>query len=174
MTAGDVLSTGLRFVLLLVAQVFVFNQIAWGWGGREYLFVFVYPLFVALLPLRTARPLVILLSFLLGLTIDFFSETPGLHAGALIFTAYARPMVLHILRPRDGYSIKATPTIADLGTGWMAQYLSLLLLLHLLAFFLLQTFSIFFLGEIVLKAALSLPASFVTTAILVLLFSRKA
>ncbi len=174
MSAGVAFRIALRFVLLLAAQVFLFNQIAWGWGGREYLFVFVYPLFVALLPLRAPRPLVILLAFLLGLAVDFFSETLGLHAGALTFTAYARPLVLRALRPRDGYNIKATPTTADLGAGWVSQYLSFLLLLHLLAFFLLQTFSIFFLGEIVLKTALSLPASLLTTAILVLLFSPKA
>ena len=78
------------------------------------------------------------------------------------------------LRPRDGYSIKATPAVADLGIGWMSRYLAYLLLVHLLAFFLLQTFSIFFLDEIVLKTALSLPASLLTTAILVLLFSPKA
>ena len=75
-------SVALRFVLLLTAQVFLFNQVAWGWSGREYLFVFVYPLFVALLPLRAPRPLVILLAFLLGISVDFFSETLGLHAGA--------------------------------------------------------------------------------------------
>ncbi|CAH0999790.1 hypothetical protein LEM8419_01090 [Neolewinella maritima] len=173
MTLAAFFSNFLRFVLLLLAQVFVLNQIAWGWGGRAYLFVFGYPLFVALLPLRTPRPLVIGLSFLLGLSIDFFSETLGLHAGALTATAYARPLILRSLRPRDGYNIKARPSIADLGTGWMAQYLTLLLLVHLLVFFLLQTFSILFAGEIAIKTALSLPASLLTTGIFVLLFSSK-
>ena len=167
-------SVALRFVLLLIAQVFLFNQVAWGWSGREYLFVFVYPLFVALMPLRASRPLVILLAFLLGISVDFFSETLGLHAGALCFTAYARPLILRVLRPRDGYNIKAKPAVADLGIGWMSRYLAYLFLVHLLTFFLLQTFSIFFLDEIVLKTALSLPASLLTTAILVLLFSPKA
>ncbi|NJB84762.1 hypothetical protein GGR26_000507 [Lewinella marina] len=164
----------LRFVLLLVAQVFVFNQIAWGWSGKDFLFVFVYPLFVALLPLRTPRPLVILLGFLLGLGVDFFSETLGLHAGALTFTAYCRPLILRLVRPRDGYNIKANPTTEDLGSGWMFRYLSLVLLAHLLAFFLLQTFSVLFLTDIIVKTLLSLPASLLVLGALILIFNPRA
>ncbi|WP_116124963.1 hypothetical protein [Lewinella sp. IMCC34183] len=174
MTSTALVNSALRFVGLLLLQVFIFNQVAWGWGGRDYLFVFVYPLFVAMLPLRTPRPLVILLGFLLGLSIDFFSETLGLHAGALTFTAYCRPLVLRILEPRDGYNIKTTPSVAGLGTGRMFRYLGLLLLAHLSAFFLLQAFSLVFAADILLKTVFSLPASLVVMAVLVLIFNPKA
>ena len=174
MTGAAIVNSLLRFLVLAIVQVFLFNQVAWGWGGKEYLFVFVYPLFIALLPLRMPRPLVILLAFLLGLTIDFFSETLGLHAGALTFTAYCRPLILQLLQPRDGYNIKAAPTSSDQGTGWMFRYLFLILLVHVPAFFLLQTFSIFFFSEIVIKTLVTLPASFLVTAIIVLLFNPKA
>ncbi|MBB4078425.1 putative membrane protein [Lewinella aquimaris] len=174
MNTAAAINSAVRFVALLIVQVFVFNQVAWGWGGRDYLFVFVYPLFVAMLPLRTPRPVVILLSFLLGLGIDFFSETLGLHAGALVFTAYARPLILQLVQPRDGYNIKAQPTVADLGSSWMLRYLALILIVHLLVFFLLQTFSIFFFTDIVLKTLLSFPASMLVVVILILIFNPKA
>lgn len=174
MSSTAVLNSGLRFVLLLIAQVLVFNQVSWGWGGRNYLFVLVYPLFVAMLPLLAPRPLVILLAFLLGLSVDLLSETLGLHAGALTFTAYCRPLLLHLLEPRDGYNIKASPSVHDLGAGWMFRYLALILLIHLLAFFVLQAFSFYFVAEIALKALVSLPASFVVTGMLILLFNPKA
>ncbi len=174
MIGGALVNSILRFLVLAIVQVFIFNQVAWGWGGKDYLFIFVYPLFVALLPMRMPRPLVILLAFLLGLTIDFFSETLGLHAGALTFTAYCRPLILQLLHPRDGYNIKATPTIGDQGSGWMFRYLFLILLFHVPAFFLLQTFSVLFFSEIVAKTLLTLPASFLVTAILVVLFNPKA
>jgi hypothetical protein len=172
-TPAAVLNSLLRFVALLLLQLLIFNQAGWGWGGRTYLFIFVYPLFLALLPLRTPRPLVILLAFLLGISVDFFSETLGLHAGALAFAAYCRPLVLHAVRPRDGYNIKASPTAADLGASWMLSYLALLLLAHLSAFFLLQTFSILFIGEIVLKVLFSLPVSLLVIGTLALLFNPK-
>ncbi len=174
MTSAALVNSVLRFFGLLLAQIFVFNQVAWGWEGRDYLFIFIYPLFVAMLPLRSPRPVVILLGFLLGLSIDFFSETLGLHAGALAFTAYCRPLVLRMLQPRDGYNIKATPTINDMGSGWMFRYLGLMLLAHLLGFFLLQTFSVFFITDILIKTLLSLPASLVATGVLVLIFNPKA
>lgn len=163
-----------RFVLLLMVQVFVFNQVSWGWGGREYLFVFVYPLFVALLPFRAARPLVILLGFTMGLTVDFFSESLGLHAGALTFTAYSRPAILRVGRPRDGYNIKASPSIADMGGVWMSRYLFLSLTVHALAYFVLQAFSLVFVGEILLKVLFSTIASFIVAGILVLIFNPKS
>ena len=174
MTTAALVNSVLRFIGLLLAQVFIFNQVDWGWGGKDYLFVFVYPLFVAMLPLRAPRPLVIVLAFLLGLSIDFFSETLGLHAGALTFTAYCRPLILKMVQPRDGYNIKVSPTINDLGSGWMFRYIALLLLAHLLAFFLLQTFSVFFISDILLKTLLSLPASLVVIAVIVLILNPKA
>jgi hypothetical protein len=173
MSSTAALNSGLRFVLLLVAQVLVFNQVSWGWGGRDLLFVLVYPLFVAMLPLRAPRPLVIFLAFLLGLSIDFASESLGLHAGALTFTAYCRPLILNLVEPRDGYNIKANPSVSDLGAGWMFRYLALLLLVHLLAFFILQAFSLYFIGEILLKTVVSFPASLLVTGTLVLLFNPK-
>jgi len=173
MNSTAAFNSGLRFVLLLVAQVLVFNQVGWGWGGRNLLFILVYPLFVAMLPLRTPRPLVIFLGFLLGLSIDLLSESLGLHAGALTFTAYCRPLILKITEPRDGYNIKAHPSVSDLGTSWMFQYLSLILLVHLLAFFVLQAFSFYFIGEILLKTLVSFPATLLVTGILVLLFNPK-
>lgn len=174
MTGGAILNGLLRFVLLLIAQVFLFNQVSWGWGGKDYLFILVYPLFVALLPMRAPRPLVIFLGFLLGMTVDFFSETLGIHAGALTFTAYARPFLLNLAEPRDGYNIKAAPSVHDLGSGWMFRYLALILAVHVLAFFTLQTFSLYFFGEIVLKSLVSFPASLLVVGILVLIFNPKS
>ncbi len=174
MNSSALVNGSLRFVLLLLTQVFIFNQVAWGWGGRDFLFIFVYPLFVAMLPLRMPRPAVILLGFFLGILVDFFSETLGLHAGALTLMAYVRPFILQLIQPRDGYNIKANPTIMDMGGSWMFRYLALLLLAHLLMFFLLQTFSIYFFSDIALKTVLSLPASLVVCFALVLIFNPKA
>lgn len=174
MSSQSLINSGLRFFFLLLIQVFVFNQVSWGWGGKDYLFIFVYPLFVALLPLGMARPLVILFGFILGLSVDFFSETLGLHAAALCFTAYCRPFVLSFLEPRDGYNIKANPSIQDLGAGWMLRYLALLLAFHCLFFFLMQTFSILFVADITLKTIFTFPASYAFVVVLVLIFKPKA
>jgi hypothetical protein len=113
---------------------------------------------------------VILLSFLLGLTVDFFSETLGLHAAALTLTAFCRPLILNFLQPRDGYPLKAAPVRRDLGTSWLVSYLAAVLTVHLLAFFLIQSFSLYFVTDVLLKTLFSLPASliFLVTAMLII------
>jgi hypothetical protein len=42
-------------------------------------------------------------AFLLGITVDMFVDTPGVHTSASVFMAFVRPFVLRILAPRDGY-----------------------------------------------------------------------
>ena len=70
----------IRFFLLWFLQVFILKQVIWGWDGVIYLQIFLYPLFILLLPLNTPRGLTILLAFVLGLAIDWLYESPGLHA----------------------------------------------------------------------------------------------
>ena len=124
MGGSDSLSNALRFGLVLFIQVFLFRQIGIGWGGREYLFVLFVPVFVALLPIRTPRPLVVVFAFLLGLFTDHFYETLGLHAAAATLVAYLRQFFLRFLEPRDGYKTKASPDGRDLGINWWMRYLA--------------------------------------------------
>ncbi|HNQ38403.1 MAG TPA: rod shape-determining protein MreD, partial [Prolixibacteraceae bacterium] len=63
------------FVVLVLLQVLLFNQIHLG----GFLNPFMYVLFILLLPLSMPRYAVLLLSFFLGMTIDWFSNSPGLH-----------------------------------------------------------------------------------------------
>ena len=173
MTTGAIFNSGVRFVLLLVIQAFVLQQVRWGFGGVDYLYVFIYPLFVAFLPLFMPRSLVIFLGFLLGLGIDLFYETLGLHAAALTFTAWVRPLVLRLVEPRDGYNIKDGPVAADQGAVWMARYLALLFLLHCISFFTIQAFSFVFLKDILLKVLFTFPVSYLLAGILVIIFNPR-
>jgi hypothetical protein len=42
-----------------------------------------------------------IIGFLTGLSLDYFTMTPGLHAAACVLIAYARPFVINILTPKD-------------------------------------------------------------------------
>ncbi len=145
----------IRFFLLWLIQVFILKQVIWGWDGIVYLQIFLYPLFILLLPLNTPRGFTIFLGFVLGLAIDWLYESPGLHAGALVFTAYARAFVLRILTPREGYSIKDHPTKKSLGQTWFFQYAATLILIHLFAYFSLEAFTFVYFKSILLKVLFS-------------------
>ncbi|MEM6770909.1 MAG: hypothetical protein AAF597_10020, partial [Bacteroidota bacterium] len=138
---SDTAKIAIRFFVLLFAQVFLFRQISLGFGGKEQLFVFVLPLFVALLPLRTPAPLVVIGGFAIGLGTDLFYETLGLHAAAGAFIGYARQFILNYLEPKDGYKVKASTDGRVLGRNWWMGYLFMILLGYCAFYFSIEAFS---------------------------------
>lgn len=136
-----------RFVALLLLQGLILKRISEGWMGYVYFNVLLYPLFVILLPLRTPRAIVTLAGFLLGIGVDLFYGTIGLHAGALVFTAYARSFVLNRIEPREGYNVNYSPTKSRMGLSWFLSYASIMMGIHSLVYFSLDAFSpIYFVG----------------------------
>ena len=80
----------LRFTFLVLFQVLIFNNI----NFMGYVNPYPYILFVLLFPVNNNRSLFIFLSFLIGLTVDLFSDSGGVHAASCAFIAYIRPPVL--------------------------------------------------------------------------------
>ena len=81
------------FLSLLFLQVFVFNNILF----LGYINPYLYVAFVIFYPLNKKRFLFLFLSFLLGLFIDFFSDSGGINAFSLLFVAYIRLFLVRIL-----------------------------------------------------------------------------
>lgn len=76
----------LLFFILLILQVFVLNNILFFGYINPYLYI----IFVFLYPLKINRIPFLFFSFLLGLFIDFFSDSGGIHAFSILFIAYIR------------------------------------------------------------------------------------
>ncbi|TXD53248.1 MULTISPECIES: rod shape-determining protein MreD [unclassified Polaribacter] len=74
------------FFFLLFLQVFVLNNILF----FGYINPYAYVAFVFLYPLKENRIPFLFYSFLLGLFIDFFSDSGGIHAFSLLSIAYIR------------------------------------------------------------------------------------
>lgn len=125
-----------RFILLVLVQVLVFNRI--NLGG--FLNPYVYVMFILLLPFETPKWLLLISAFLLGLSIDIFSGTIGMHASAATFMAFLRPSVSRIISSKREYESGVLPGINDLGITWFVSYSLLLVFLHHLVFFYLEIF----------------------------------
>lgn len=164
----------IRFFVLWAIQVFVLRQISWGWDGETYLLIHLYPLFILLLPFNTPRLLVLFLGFVLGLSVDWIYHTWGIHASALVFTAYIRDFVLRILTPREGYNIKNQPTKASLGDAWFLRYASFMLLFHLLFYFSVEAFTFVYFSTILLKLLFSWVGSIFFLLLSVYITNPKA
>jgi len=167
MRGSDTVSSIIRFFFLLFLQVFLLRQMSLGWGGKEYFFFYVAPVFIALIPLRTQRPLVVFYSFLFGLSIDFFYDTLGLHAAAATFVGYLRQYILRILEPKDGYKVKASPDGKDLAPSWWTYYLAYLIFPYCLFYFSMEAFAPTFWQDILLKSFLTAPVSWILSFIFV-------
>lgn len=75
------------FISLLLLQVFILNNILL----FGYVNPYIYIAFVFLYPIKESRFDFLTLAFLLGLCVDFFTDTGGINAFATLSIAYIRP-----------------------------------------------------------------------------------
>jgi hypothetical protein len=162
-----------RFIIILLLQVLVLKQVDISWENFNYIFLMIYPIFILLLPLKVTRSIQIILAFVLGMSVDLFYDTPGLHTSALLFTAFIRKYILKFLEPVEGYSTDSTPTIRKYGFNWFLIYSSILMFLHLLFFFSVEAFSFVFLFDILLKTIFSFIFSQIIVVLYVLILNPK-
>lgn len=127
-------------MFLVFFQILILQNIQMG----GYINPYMYVLFILLLPLETEKSLVLGLAFVLGLSIDIFTSSMGLHAIACVAMAYSRFYVLKLISPRDGYEVGMKPNVHDLGWTWFLIYASILIIIH---HFVLFNVEVFRLGE---------------------------
>ncbi len=121
----------IRFIFLVGLQVLILNHIHF--GGYIYPMAYVY--FILLLPFETAGWALLLSSFALGLSVDFFSNSLGLNAAASLVMAFCRPGVIKLLKSKKEYETGIQPGIKDLGFRWFFFYALILVVLHHSALF---------------------------------------
>jgi hypothetical protein len=124
------------FVVLVLIQVFLLSNIHIGF----YINPFVYVLFILLLPFETPGWALLVLGMFLGLSVDFFYQTPGIHASATVFMSFLRPFVLKSISPRDGYEPGTLPRVEYYGFFWFMKYAAILILIHHVFLFYLEIF----------------------------------
>ena len=124
------------FGLFFCLQVFVFNRLEIGFGAQ----IFILPLFLMILPFETNVFGLMTLGFLLGISVDVFSNTFGLNASSLVLFAYLRPIVFESFRPREGYDPLKIPTASDMGWDWFLVVFGILFVSSLLWYFVWEIF----------------------------------
>ena len=127
----------LMFIVLVAVQVLFLNQVQFS----GYINPYIYVLFIMLLPLSTPRYAVILLSFILGLTIDIFSNTLGMHSFASVLIAYLRPAIIRVITNREE-DMSDYPGLAATGITWFLSYAGIMVFIHHVTLFYLEVFSL--------------------------------
>lgn len=131
----------IRFLLLVFMQAFLLKNMSFYNLSAPYFYI----LFILLLPFETPNALLFILSFLLGLAVDAFYDTPGLHAAACVVLALVRILFINITVQKDGFDNEPEPTLSIMGFRWFFTYAVILTFAH--HFFLLNL-EVFRLSEI--------------------------
>jgi hypothetical protein len=125
---SDFVRNLVRFVLLIMVQVYVLNTIP---HLHQFITPYIYFLFLLWLPFNISRIGLLITGFITGMALDFFTMTPGLHAAACVLLAYARPFVINILTPKETSEFNyREPSPKSLGWTPYFVYIFVLTLLH--------------------------------------------
>lgn len=122
--------------MLILLQVLIIQNI----NLSGYIILLPYILAIIILPFETNRLIVLFASFLMGVCIDYFYNSSGLHASACTILGFSRYYVLKYVAPREGYDVGVKPIIDDMGLEWFIRYAGTLIIIHHLFLFYLEIF----------------------------------
>ncbi len=160
-------TNSIRFVVLLLVQVIFCSDI----NFLGYINPYIYIIFIFLFPIRENRLVLLTTSFLLGILIDMFLNSGGVHASASILLAYARPIFLKTSFGMlyEHQSIKFSNT--ELGS--LITYITLGTFSHHIVLFSLEVFNISSTLLILKKTLFSSIFTIILCILIIILFSRN-
>lgn len=157
------------YVLMVLTQVIVFNHICL--FGYAVPLVYIYV--IIKLPVTLNVNWVLTISFLLGLTIDIFSDTQGMNSLACTILGILRKPVLHLYFPREDEMSTPQPSFRSLGVAVYLKYIFSISLIYCTLFFLIETFSFFNPLRLFIKIASSTLLTFIIIIAIDSLTSRR-
>ena len=168
---NKLLKNSIRFFIFILVQVFVLFQIK---SLHQFIVPYLYFLYILWLPFNMPRIWLTFVGFLFGLTLDYFTKTPGLHAAPCTVIAYLRPFLVNILIQQEGADKNyKSPSVVSMGWAPYATYVLILTFIHNAFLVFLEWLSfgsfLFFMGKVLATTAISFLLIIVTE----LLFFRK-
>ena len=141
---------------LVLVQVLILNQM----HILGYAIPFLYIYFILKINSKVGRNELMLWAFILGLAVDIFGNTPGMNAAAATCLAFSRSSLLRLVTLRsedEGFR----PGINSLGISSFSRYTLLASALFCTVLLLIDTFSFFHLGRLILKIIASTISTFI-------------
>ena len=133
------------FVVLLLIQVLILDQIHF--LGVFIPFIYIYA--ILRLPSNLSLNVVLIVSFLTGMIVDIFSNTPGMHASATTLLGFLRYPVLRLFVLKEDLGNRNVSVSWLGGVFW--KYCVILVLIHHLTLFMLESFTLLNISQLLLK-----------------------
>tara|TARA_Y100000589_G_scaffold164388_1_gene156274 strand:+ start:43 stop:564 length:522 start_codon:yes stop_codon:yes gene_type:complete len=164
-----ILKNIISFILIVSLQVLILNNVLF----MGYINPYVYILFLLILPFNTKRWLTLILALILGLTIDSFQNSMGLHAFSCILIAYFRSAIINFLLPelknKNNKSINFS--INEFGIQRFIIYSSIMVIIHHFSLFFIESFNLEIFNNLI-RASISSIFSIVIIILLQFLFFK--
>lgn len=163
----------LRIILLLALQILLLNNINLRWwssenGGAPPILPFIYPLAILLLPIKIKDSYLLLIAFSIGIILDAFMDTGGMHAAACVLMAFMRKSILNFLYPTQLEEAGLiTPSPKNMGWTPFITYVAILIGVHHLFYFIIEIWSFSSLGYLLIKFF----TTYITSMLLILIYS---
>lgn len=160
-----------RFILFILVQALVLNHMP---PLHRFITPYLYYLFILWLPFRTSRSTLLILGFVTGLALDFFTKTPGLHAAPCVLIAFIRPFLIEILVPKETKELSlGSPSRSTMGPAPYALYVIMLTLFHHIYLVFLEWMQFGTLSYFAGKIAFTTLVSLLLIVITELLFNKR-
>ncbi len=157
-------------LLLILVQVFVLkSMILFG-----YAFCFIYILALLLISIDVSGILQLVIAFCIGLIVDMFYHTPGLHAAASVFVVFIKIYWIGLIVPSGGYETASKLNIHNQGLEWFLTYSYPLILVHSIVLLFLEAAGFETFWSTLLKAFLSSLFTLAMVLITQYLFYKKS
>lgn len=149
--SGQSVRNTILFITLVLLQVLVCNNILLFGVGVPMPFIY----FLILMPLGMSLNILLVLAFLLGFTVDLFSDTLGLNCVACLLLAVLKKPVFYAYMPREDKNADLTPTLFTMGWENYIKFLISLSLIYCLLVFFIEFTSFAAFGRILAMAIVS-------------------
>jgi len=151
----------LLFILLVLLQIGLFDNIRLFGFATPLLYIY----FLIKLPINMNRNIVLVLSALLGFTIDIFGGALGLNMTVMILVGFLRYYLLKLFAPKDVFD-EYLPSFNTFGKFYFIRYAGIMTLTQIFLIFTIESFSLF--NPVLLF--LRIAGSFTLTILLIFAF----
>ena len=158
-----------RAILLILAQVLLFKNLVL----FDSAFCFGYVLIFLMIPIDTNPIVQLIVGFVVGIIIDSFYNTLGIHAAASVLVMYLRVYWSRIMTPSGGYDSGPKINVRTQGLGWFLTYTYPLIFVHVLFLFFIEAYGFGLFWQTMTKVFYSSVFTLVVVLVIQYLFYKK-
>lgn len=146
----------IRFIVVMALQVLLFDQLQLLGVCHPYIYI----LFLVMLPITLPHSVDMLIGAVVGVIMDVFCNSLGVHMSACVLVMFIRPYILGgIINDKD--RLNEQICLRAIGTSAMMKYLIMLIIIHHFTVFILAAWNWAYIGWVIVETIVSGLISFI-------------